>query len=135
MRRCATGRHQLVADPRGEREVGQPVAVQVTDLAVVDGELHAAEPVRVRLNAWPARYLCDDRARGVAHLNLPNLPNRPDLPDLPRPATYTSTEVEGGDWVDWGDCADSVRLLVCSGISGNASSTSSAAASRTVAYT
>ncbi len=78
MRRCTAGRHQFVVNPLGERQVGQPVTVQMTDLAVVDGELDAAEPVRVGLNARPARNLCYDGARDIIHINLCNPRNRRD---------------------------------------------------------
>ena len=95
MRRCAAGRHQLVVDPLGERQVGQPVAVQMTDLAVVDGELDAAEPVRVGFDARPARNLRYDQACDVAHLNLPDLHNLPNLLNL------RDQPMLPWRWLDW----------------------------------
>ena len=53
MRSRATGRDQLVADSAREREVGDPVAVQVPELAAADAKLDAAEPVRSQLDVGP----------------------------------------------------------------------------------
>ena len=51
---------QLVPNATRERKVGDPVAVEVAQLAPADPELDAAEPVRSRLNARPRLHgLCD----------------------------------------------------------------------------
>lgn len=44
---------QLIAHATRERQIGDPVAVQVTELAAADAELDAAEAVRCGLDAGP----------------------------------------------------------------------------------
>src|SRR5437667_8625958 len=47
MRAGPAARNQFVAAPRRKRQVGQPVAVEMSDLTMVEGELDAAETVRM----------------------------------------------------------------------------------------
>src|SRR3989454_8910187 len=67
MRARPAARNQFVADPRRKRQVGQPVAVEMSNLAVVDGELHPAEAVGLRDDTRPAEYLLRDRVGGLPH--------------------------------------------------------------------
>src|SRR2546426_5879592 len=67
MRARPAARNQFVADPRRKRQVGQPVAVEMSNLAVVDSELDSAEAVGLRDDARPAQYLLRDRVGGLPH--------------------------------------------------------------------
>src|SRR2546426_7928936 len=64
MRARLAARNQFVADPRRKRQVGQPVAVEMSNLAMVDSELDSAEAVGLRDDARPAQYLLPDRVGG-----------------------------------------------------------------------
>ena len=47
------GGHQLFAHADGKRQIGEPIAVQMPELAAPDAKLDAAEPVRARLDSGP----------------------------------------------------------------------------------
>ena len=51
---------QLVAYAAGERQIGDAVAVEVTELTPAQAELGAAEPVRRRFHARPRLHCCRD---------------------------------------------------------------------------
>ena len=106
MRARPAARNQFVADPRRKRQVGQPVAVEMSNLAVVDSELDSAEAVGLRDDAGQLSISCV-----IASAVFPM--------GLPQKSLV---------------CGGAARLLVRSGISGSASTTSSAASSKTVAY-
>jgi len=55
--------HKLLAHLNRERQVRQPAAVQVSNLAAAYAELDAAEPMRRNCNAGPTRNLCFDPLR------------------------------------------------------------------------
>src|SRR2546426_3944432 len=67
MRARPAGRNPFVADPRRKRQVGQPVAVEMSNLAVVNGDLPPAEAVGLRHDTRPAEYLLRDRVGGLPH--------------------------------------------------------------------
>jgi hypothetical protein len=50
---CLTGGDEFVAYATREREVGDAVAVEVSELASSEAKLDAAEAVRRGLNSWP----------------------------------------------------------------------------------
>ena len=76
----AAGLDEHLADPRGERQVGPALAVQVAELAPSEPELDAAEAVRVDGDALPRRR---PRARS-ARRYPPRMPFYQRLGDLPR---------------------------------------------------
>lgn len=53
MRSCPAVRDQLVAHAARKRQIGDPVAVQMTQLAPPEPELDAAEAVRGSLDTRP----------------------------------------------------------------------------------
>lgn len=112
MRAGSTGGHQVLPDADGEWEVGQPVTVEVTDLAVPDAELNAPETVGMGGDARPAGHCVDNRLGDSAHGG----------------PTYDEKSVDrdaGADPAGGGNA-----LLRRSGISGNATRISSATAMR-----
>jgi hypothetical protein len=56
MRSGATSRDQLVTHAAWERKVGDPVAVQMPELAAPEAKLDTAEAVRSELDLWPRRH-------------------------------------------------------------------------------
>ena len=56
MRPRAAGRDQLIAHPAREREIGDPVTVQMPELAAAHAKLDAAEAMRPNLDAGPRRH-------------------------------------------------------------------------------
>jgi hypothetical protein len=60
VRAGASRSDELVADAAGEREVGEAVAVQVTELAAAEPELGAPEAVRLCRYPWPGKHLAAD---------------------------------------------------------------------------
>jgi hypothetical protein len=52
--------HELVANAAGEREISEPVAVQVAELPLPEQELDASEAMRSRRDAVPAQHLVRD---------------------------------------------------------------------------
>jgi hypothetical protein len=63
----AAGGDQLVAHPAGEWQIGDPVTVQVAQLATAKPKLNPAEPVRTDLHAFPGRDYVSDT---VAHADI-----------------------------------------------------------------
>ena len=66
----AAGLDEHVANRALERQVGEPVAVQVPELALAEPELDAAEAVRVDGHALPARDLALDPCAGASTRDL-----------------------------------------------------------------
>lgn len=112
VRAGSTGGHQVLPDAHGEWEVGQPVTVQVTDLAVPDAELNAAEAVGMGGDARPAGHRVDNR---LGHGG----------------PTHDEESVDGDTGAD--PAGGGNALLRRSGISGKATRISSATAMRTPA--
>jgi hypothetical protein len=59
---------QFVAHPAGEREVGDPITVQVAELAAPEAKLDSAESVRSGLHTWPGHNGFGDQACGASLL-------------------------------------------------------------------
>jgi hypothetical protein len=56
---CALARpaaDQLVAHPAREGKIGDPVTMQMTELATADPKLDPAEAIRTDLHPWPRRH-------------------------------------------------------------------------------
>ncbi len=58
--------HQFVSEFRREREIGEMISVEMSELDLAEPELDAAEAVRVGRHAAPARHcLPDGRVRSL----------------------------------------------------------------------
>lgn len=59
---------QVVSDEQRERQIGQPAAVQVSQLTSPDPELGPAEPVTAGGDPWPRRdFARDGVVNGFTH--------------------------------------------------------------------
>jgi hypothetical protein len=68
MRFRTAGGHEFVTYEQRERQVRQPAAVQMPELAAPASKLGAAEPMPARGHARPRRYFADDAVvDGVGH--------------------------------------------------------------------
>ena len=87
MRSGAAGRDQLVAHPARERQVGDPVTVQMPELAAADAELDAAEAMRTDLDLGHDATAAVIRCAAPDCSSLMNaLPSRSDIQGRPEPS-------------------------------------------------
>jgi len=67
MRLRASAGDERFADADGEGQIGEPIAVNVAQLAPADAELHAAETMRRDGNARPRAHFATDAIGDGAH--------------------------------------------------------------------
>src|SRR2546427_8194917 len=78
MRLGATCRDELLADEQWKREIRQPVAVQMSQLAPSEPKLNSAKSVRAGRHARPCRYLTRERLLVALRPRTKSPPPRPD---------------------------------------------------------